>query len=131
MLNQRRTEVHRVATHQITDELSKTMEELLKLPPGDRIDLAMALWDSLSDAEYDAEFPLTDAQRAKLRRRVAEHDADPSTAIPWDVVRQRLRNRGGSRALNSEALLRKRLLMRVTGTTSSCRGLATDSSTPC
>lgn len=76
------------------ETLSETLDSLLKLPPADRVDLAMALWDSLSDAEYEAEFPLTDAQRAELSKRVAEHDADPSTAIPWDVVKHRLRNRG-------------------------------------
>jgi len=76
-----------------SDTVSDTLAELLKLPASDRVDLAMALWESLSDTERDAEFYLSDEQRAELRRRIAEHDADPSTAIPWEVVRKRLRNR--------------------------------------
>ena len=30
---------------------------------------------------------------AELDRRCAEHDADPSTAIPWEEVLKRLRSR--------------------------------------
>jgi putative addiction module component (TIGR02574 family) len=76
------------------DTVSATIDELLKLSSSDRIDIATALWESLSDEERDAEVYLSDEQRAELRRRVAEHDADPSTAVPWEVVKQRLRNRG-------------------------------------
>jgi putative addiction module component (TIGR02574 family) len=65
------------------------LDDLLKLPPAERAELAVALWDSLDDAA-DV-LPLTEEQKAELDRRVAEHDADPSTAIPWEVVRQRLR----------------------------------------
>jgi putative addiction module component (TIGR02574 family) len=36
-------------------------------------------------AEKGGQF-LTDAQRAELRRRVAEDDADPDAAVPWDEV---------------------------------------------
>jgi putative addiction module component (TIGR02574 family) len=32
-------------------------------------------------------FALTDAQREELRRRAAAHEADPSSAIPWESVR--------------------------------------------
>lgn len=76
-----------MATHQIPDKLSKTMEELLKLPPGDRIDLAMALWDSLSDDERGSQFALSDELKAELDRRWEEHLANPEAAIPWEVVK--------------------------------------------
>ncbi|MFN2446618.1 MAG: addiction module protein [Vicinamibacterales bacterium] len=66
------------------------MTELLKLPAGDRADLAMALWGSLSDVERGAELALTDEQRAELDRRWAEHVANPDSAIPWADVRAKL-----------------------------------------
>jgi putative addiction module component (TIGR02574 family) len=49
-----------------------------------------ALWDSLTAAEREAEFDLTAEQRAELDRRLAEHIADPTSAIPWDEVRRTL-----------------------------------------
>ena len=67
-----------------------TLAGLLKLPAHDRADLAMALWESLTDAEREAEFELTPEQEAELARRIAEHDADPASAIPWDEVRRKL-----------------------------------------
>jgi putative addiction module component (TIGR02574 family) len=45
------------------------LTELLKLPGDDRAELAIALWDSLADAERDAVFELTDEQRRELDRR--------------------------------------------------------------
>lgn len=66
------------------------LSELLKLPAGDRAELAMALWDSLTDAEREAELELTDGQRAELDRRWADHVANPKSAIPWSDVRAKL-----------------------------------------
>ncbi len=67
-----------------------TLSQLLKLPAGDRAELAMALWESLSDAERHAELTLSDEQAAELDRRWADHVADPRTAVPWAEVRRRL-----------------------------------------
>jgi len=69
---------------------SSPLGELLKLPAGDRAELAMALWDSLSDSEREADLVLTDDQRAELDRRWAEHLANPEAAVPWAVVRAKL-----------------------------------------
>jgi putative addiction module component (TIGR02574 family) len=67
-----------------------TLTELLQLPAGDRAELAMALWESLSDREREGELALTDEQRAELDRRWAEHLESPGTAIPWSEVRRKL-----------------------------------------
>ena len=69
---------------------SSPLTELLKLPAGDRAELAMALWDSLTDAEREGEFQLTDAERAELDRRWAEHLENPNSGIPWSEVRSKL-----------------------------------------
>jgi putative addiction module component (TIGR02574 family) len=69
---------------------SSPLRELLELPAGDRAELAMALWASLSDADREQQFPLTDAQRAELDRRWAEHVENPDSAVPWSDVRSKL-----------------------------------------
>jgi putative addiction module component (TIGR02574 family) len=70
--------------------LRDTLSKLLELPATERVDLAMALWDSLTPAEQEAEFELTPEQCAELDRRLAEHLADPASAIPWAEVRRKL-----------------------------------------
>ena len=69
---------------------SSPLTELLKLPASDRAELAMALWDSLTDVEREAELELTDEQREELDRRWAEHVANPDSAVPWADVRAKL-----------------------------------------
>ncbi len=70
--------------------LQNTLAELLKLPASDRIEIAVALWESLTDAEREAELALSPEQEAELDRRLAEHIANPDSAIPWEEVRRKL-----------------------------------------
>jgi putative addiction module component (TIGR02574 family) len=75
--------------------MAKTsLSDLLKLTPAERIQIAQDLWDSI--AEEPDVLPLSDEQCAELERRVAEHEQDPSTAIPWEEARTRLRDRFGA-----------------------------------
>ena len=69
---------------------SSPLTELLKLPASDRAGLAMALWESLSDAEREGEFQLSEGDRAELDRRWAEHLENPDSAVPWSEVRSKL-----------------------------------------
>jgi putative addiction module component (TIGR02574 family) len=64
-------------------------EELMKLTPAERIELAMDLWDSIPPNSDDWP-PLTDDQKAEIDRRLAEHERDPTRARPWEEVRARL-----------------------------------------
>ena len=64
--------------------------DLQKLPADDRAELAMALWESLTDAERGGVFELTDEQRRELDRRWQEHQRNPSSAVPWSEVRLKL-----------------------------------------
>ncbi len=73
---------------------SSTFSQLLKLSADDRAELAMALWESLSDSEREAELALTDAQAAEIDRRWAEHLANPESAVPWSEVRRKLLKNG-------------------------------------
>ena len=69
---------------------SSSLTELLKLPAGERAELAMALWESLSDAEGEGELRLTEDQRAELDRRWAEHQKNPDSGVPWSKVHSKL-----------------------------------------
>jgi putative addiction module component (TIGR02574 family) len=69
------------------------MDQIRHLSVDDRIRLIGDIWETVhADSEPP---PLTDAQRAELRRRIAEHKRDPSSAIPADEVFARLRERYG------------------------------------
>jgi len=66
---------------------------ILALSVQQRKAIADIILDSVAaDATVEEELP--PAFVAELRRRVAEHEADPSSAIPWEVVKARLLARG-------------------------------------
>lgn len=69
---------------------SSPLSDLLKLPAADRAELAIALWESLSDSDRGQAFELSDEQRADLDRRWTEHVQNPGSAVPWSVVRSKL-----------------------------------------
>lgn len=57
----------------------------------ERLALIEALWGSISADE--SAIPVTDAQRAELDRRVADHEANPNDVVSWDEVRASLNQR--------------------------------------
>ena len=71
---------------------ASTLSELLKLSPAERIQLAQDLWDSIDEGDAPT---LSEDQIREVERRLAAHDADPESSVPWEVVRERLRSRYG------------------------------------
>lgn len=69
--------------------MSTSKEDILKLPVAERLQLVGDIWDSIV-ADAPTSIGVTEAQRHELRRRLAEHDADPASAIPWAKVRDEL-----------------------------------------
>lgn len=67
----------------------EVMDALLRLPEGERVDLALALWASLEEGTRETALELTPEQATEIDRRLAEHREDPSTAIPWEEVRKK------------------------------------------
>jgi putative addiction module component (TIGR02574 family) len=65
------------------------LSELLKLSEAERIQLVQDLWDSIPNGSEALRLPpeLLD----EMEERLAEHRADPSSAIPADEARARLR----------------------------------------
>ena len=58
--------------------------EILKLPAEERLRLLEILWESLS--QDASAIPLSDAHRAILDERVAEHERDPDDVVSIDEV---------------------------------------------
>ena len=71
--------------------MTKTLEDLLKLPPAERAEIAMTLWDSVAESADATVLPLSPEERAELDRRLAEHERDPGSAISWDEALRRLK----------------------------------------
>ena len=64
-----------------------------RLNVDERLALVEEIWATIcADAKT---FPLTDAQRAELDRRVADDDAFPDDVVPWDEVKASVRSRQG------------------------------------
>lgn len=60
-----------------------------RLDVDERLALIEEIWASICADK--AKFPLTDAQRAELDRRVADDDSFPDDVIPWDDVKKSAR----------------------------------------
>ena len=54
----------------------------------DRLALVEDLWDSI--AADEAAVPLTDAQKAELDRRLADHEANPDDVVSWEEIKASL-----------------------------------------
>lgn len=67
------------------------LSELLTLPPSARADLAIALWESLSDDERELALSTDQAFLKELDRRWADHLAHPESAVPWKSLLRKLR----------------------------------------
>lgn len=63
------------------------LAEIMQLTPKERRDLVE---DLLAVVEEDEDFALTPEQMAEIDRRIAEHERDPSSAVPWEEVKERL-----------------------------------------
>jgi putative addiction module component (TIGR02574 family) len=70
------------------------LSDLLSLSVEERIQLVEDLWDSIA-ADTAAAPPIPEAALDEYERRLAEHDADPGSALSWDEVEARIRKRIG------------------------------------
>ena len=62
-----------------------------RLNVNERLALVEKIWASI--CADSAGFPLTEAQRAELDRRVADDDAFPDHVIPWEDIKASMRAR--------------------------------------
>jgi putative addiction module component (TIGR02574 family) len=73
--------------------MSTSKTDFLKLSVAERLELVGDIWDSIA-ADGPEAVELTEAQRQELQRRLAAHDADPESGVPWRHVRDELFPRG-------------------------------------
>jgi len=75
--------------------MSVTLEQfgIHQLSREDRLALAEALWESVA-VEIE-QTPLAAAERAEVDRRLADCDANPEAAIPWETVKREALKRAG------------------------------------
>lgn len=69
-------------------DFSETLAAVNAMSIDDRLRLVEAIWDGIEAEEPAPE--LTEAQKRELDGRMAEHEANPGSAIPWDEVKARL-----------------------------------------
>ena len=67
------------------------LDEILRLPPDERLRLVEDIWDSL--AQTSDRLPVPDWHRTELDRRLA--DRTEQATIAWADVRSRLRRAAG------------------------------------
>ena len=75
----------------VTASYSLSMDLFEQMTPAERILHVQDLWDRI--AKEPESVPISEELGAELDRRVAEHRADPSTAIPWQQVKAELLGR--------------------------------------
>lgn len=61
------------------------LDQVRQLSVHDQLELVEALWDGI--VKHDAVPPPTDAQKAELDRRLADHEANPDDVVPWSEVK--------------------------------------------
>lgn len=68
-----------------------TKSDILSLSVPERILLVEEIWDSV--AEFPNAVPLTVEQKVELDRRLDAYHQNPNMGSPWEVVKERIRNR--------------------------------------
>jgi putative addiction module component (TIGR02574 family) len=66
--------------------MSTTVLNYKQLPIAERIQLVEDIWDSIAE-ETPNGLQLSAGELAELNRRMAEHVANPASAIPWNQVK--------------------------------------------
>ena len=67
------------------------LAEILELPVEERVRIAQAIWDSVS--ELPDPYPLSDREREELDRRLDAYRRNPEAVSPWPEVKARILGR--------------------------------------
>ena len=69
----------------------KDLASILELPVPERLQLVEAIWNSL--VEVPEGVPVSRAVKEELDRRLEAYYADPTSARPWDEIKDELFHR--------------------------------------
>jgi putative addiction module component (TIGR02574 family) len=71
--------------------MSSQIADILELSVPERIRLVEEIWDSI--AAVPEAVALSGEQIDEIERRLEDYRSDPTSVVPWKVVRERLRQR--------------------------------------
>ncbi len=74
---------------------AEILEELPRLSREERDVIRLKLADLDGDGWDDADDPLNKADKALIETRLAAHEQDPASAIPWEQFAEQLKRRLG------------------------------------
>ena len=73
--------------------MSSSVESIFELSLSEKLQLVEDLWDDI--ASTPEEVPVHDWQKAELTRRKQNLLSNPSSALSWQEIQQRIRSRYG------------------------------------
>ena len=74
---------------------AEILAEIPKLTKEEREEIRFKLAELDGDGWLDDDDPLTDEEKALIEARIAAHEKNPETAIPWEQFEARLKQRLG------------------------------------
>jgi putative addiction module component (TIGR02574 family) len=74
---------------------AEILDGISRLKPHERDEIRRKLDELDADEWNDAEDRLTPEELALIDKRLAEHEADPKSAIPWEKFRTQLAEKVG------------------------------------
>jgi putative addiction module component (TIGR02574 family) len=72
---------------------AEILEALPGLTPEERNEILLKITELDAGLWFDHDDPLTDEEKALIEARIAAHERNPETAIPWEDVKARLTRR--------------------------------------
>jgi len=70
-------------------DIKATLNEINSLSVEERIDLVLAIWDSI--AVEQASPNLTEAQKQELDRRISKSEENPEDVLTWEQIKASLK----------------------------------------
>jgi putative addiction module component (TIGR02574 family) len=74
---------------------AEILQELPKLTKEERHEIRVKIAELDNGGWLDEDDPLTDEEKALIESRIAAHEKDPASAIPWEEFDARLKRRLG------------------------------------
>ena len=72
---------------------AEILEALPNLTAEERNEILLKITELDPDLWFDQDDPLTDEDKALIEARIAAHEQNPETAIPWEDFKARLTRR--------------------------------------
>ncbi|MFP4337525.1 MAG: addiction module protein [Halothece sp.] len=72
-------------------DIKATLNEINSLNVEQRIDLVLAIWDSIA---FEQAYPdLTEAQKQELDHRISKYEENPEDVLTWEQIKASVKNK--------------------------------------